>query len=88
MQASRKYQTIITDLMAKIVEEEDESINKAAELLADCYAEDRLIHVFGAGGHSAIGAMEIFWRAGGLTKINAMFPVGTNIISASITFTL
>jgi len=85
MTASQKYGTIINGIINKILEQEAGHIDEAAELLADCYAADRLIHVFGAGGHSAIGAMEIFWRAGGLTKINAMFPVGTNIITAGPT---
>ncbi|MDD3694388.1 MAG: sugar isomerase domain-containing protein [Lentisphaeria bacterium] len=79
------YQVILSDLMQKILLEESENLGAAAELLAQCYAEDRLIHVFGAGGHSAVAAMEIFWRAGGLTKINAMFPSGTNILSAQPT---
>ena len=29
--------------------------------------------------------MEIFWRAGGLAQVNAMFPSGTNIVSAAPT---
>ncbi len=77
-----QYQLALNEITAKILAEERKAIDQAAELLAGCYAQDRLIHVFGAGGHSAIGAMEVFWRAGGLTRINAMFPVGTNIITA------
>lgn len=76
------YTAIIHQIVDDIATKEATAIAKASDILAAAYAEDRLIHVFGAGGHSAIGAMEIFWRAGGLTKINAMFPVGTNIITA------
>jgi len=43
--------------------------------------EGRLINILGAGGHSAIAAMEIFWRAGGLVQVNAMFPPGSNIVT-------
>ena len=82
MDLLESYQMTLSNIMSQVMEQERENINNAGELLAACYAEDRLIHVFGAGGHSAIGAMEVFWRAGGLTKINAMFPVGTNIITA------
>ncbi len=85
MELIQEYREIISQILMKITDEEAENINKASDILSDCYAEDRLIHIFGAGGHSAIGAMEIFWRAGGLTKINAMFPAGTNIISANPT---
>jgi len=80
-----EYQTKINEIINNIVSNEARNIDKAGDLLAEAYAEDRLIHIFGAGGHSAIGAMEIFWRAGGLTKVNAMFPAGTNIISANPT---
>ncbi|MFA6929339.1 MAG: sugar isomerase domain-containing protein [Lentisphaeria bacterium] len=79
------YQETLTGIMKTILEQEKSNISLASDLLAECYAEDRLIHIFGAGGHSAIAAMEVFWRAGGLTKINAMFPAGTNIISANPT---
>ncbi len=85
MSLVKEYQSIICDILGKISDEEAENIDKASDILAECYAEDKLIHIFGAGGHSAIAAMEIFWRAGGLTKINAMFPAGTNIITANPT---
>lgn len=71
--------------MNVIAVEEEENILQAADVLSDKVQEGRLINVFGAGGHSAIAAMEIFWRAGGLAQINAMFPVGTNIITAQPT---
>lgn len=80
-----EYTAIVTDLMKVIAEEEEQNILKAAEMLSDKVIAGKLINVFGAGGHSAIAAMEIFWRAGGLAQVNAMFPVGTNIISAGPT---
>lgn len=77
-----EYTTEVTSLMQTIAKEEEENILKAAELLSDKVVEGRLINIFGAGGHSAIAAMEIFWRAGGLAQVNGMFPAGTNIVSA------
>jgi len=57
--------------------------------LPRCFSDhvlaDRLINIYGAGGHSAIAAMEIFWRAGGIAQVNAMFPAGTNFVSANPT---
>ena len=85
MDLVQEYQSNINAILNNIVEKEVQSINKASDLLSKAYVEDRLIHVFGAGGHSSIAAMEIFWRAGGLTRINAMFPVGTNIITSNPT---
>ena len=77
-----EYTSKLTGLLQTIAEEEEANILKAADLLSDKVVEGRLINIFGAGGHSAIAAMEIFWRAGGLAQINAMFPAGTNIVSA------
>ncbi|HBE03838.1 MAG: hypothetical protein A2096_00240 [Spirochaetes bacterium GWF1_41_5] len=85
MDILNEYYEKINSILKDIMAQEQEPINSAAEVLSALYLEDRFIHIFGAGGHSAIGAMEIFWRAGGLTKINAMFPAGTNIISANPT---
>lgn len=79
------YTDEVTSLLRTIAETEEPAMVAAAELLADKVLEGRLINIFGAGGHSAIAAMEIFWRAGGLAQINAMFPAGTNIISAQPT---
>ena len=69
-----EYTDEVTKLMKVIAEEEEENILKAAEILSDKVVEGRLINIFGAGGHSAIAAMEIFWRAGGLAQVNGMFP--------------
>lgn len=79
------YTGTVTGLMQTIAKEEESAILKAADLLSDKVVEGRLINIFGAGGHSAIAAMEIFWRAGGLAQVNAMFPAGTNIVSAEPT---
>lgn len=81
----KQYHAKVGEILDAIVSNEEASIDKASDVLSRAYADDRLIHIFGAGGHSAIGAMEIFWRAGGLTKVNALFPCGTNIITANPT---
>jgi len=78
----KEYTVQITGLLETIAEQECRNMRLAADLLSDKVLAGRLINIFGAGGHSAIAAMEIFWRAGGLAQINAMFPAGTNIVSA------
>jgi uncharacterized phosphosugar-binding protein len=40
---------------------------------------DRLIHVYGVGGHSYVGSEEFFWRAGGLANINPMFEASLSL---------
>lgn len=79
---TKQYTGKICALLETIAARENRKILRAAELLSDKVVEGRLINIFGAGGHSAIAAMEVFWRAGGLAQVNAMFPAGTNIVSA------
>jgi uncharacterized phosphosugar-binding protein len=63
-------------LLARIAAEERESIARAAAAIADRIAEDRLIYVIGPGGHSQIGAEEVFSRAGGLACIVSFIDDG------------
>ena len=63
-------------LIAQIAAEEGEAIVKAGVAVADRIAEDRLIYVIGPGGHSQIGAEEVFSRAGGLACIVSFIDQG------------
>jgi uncharacterized phosphosugar-binding protein len=49
---------------------------RAAVAVADRVADDRLVNVIGPGGHSSMGAEEIFYRAGGLACVNALLDDG------------
>lgn len=86
MKATTEYHLKIQEVIGAIADNEGESLAAAAEILSEAVIAGKLINVFGAGGHSAIGAMEIFWRAGGLVQVNAMFPPGTNIINSYPTY--
>jgi uncharacterized phosphosugar-binding protein len=65
-----------TALLARIAAEEGDAIVRAGALLADRIAEDRLIYVIGPGGHSQIGAEELFSRAGGLACVVSFLDDG------------
>ena len=65
-----------TALIGQIAEEEGEAIVRAGLAVADRIAEDRLIYVIGPGGHSQIGAEEVFSRAGGLACIVSFIDDG------------
>ena len=41
-------------------------------MIADHVEKDKLVYIWGPGGHSNLGAMEIFFRAGGLMHVSAM----------------
>lgn len=74
-----QYRSVVEMLHRKIVDEEFEALQKAANLMVDAIAEDRLIHVVGTGGHSFLSAEEMFCRAGGLANINPIFEQGLAI---------
>lgn len=78
--SSKAYLDAITSCLAAIEREEQESIDKAATLLAKAVAEGRLINVIGPGGHSNMAVEEVFWRSGGLAPVNALLDAGTNVI--------
>jgi uncharacterized phosphosugar-binding protein len=49
------------------------NLAKAGEMIADAYAQDRLIHVYGGGGHTVMMVCEMFFRAGGLANVNPIY---------------
>ena len=82
-------QGLLTDLyydeILKIINEiratERENILKAARMIADQVKQDKLVYVFGPGGHSNLAAMEVFFRAGGLMHISAILNQETMLSS-------
>ncbi|NLJ25683.1 MAG: SIS domain-containing protein [Firmicutes bacterium] len=74
---SRFYLETIVSVLERIEEEQQESIDKAATILADAVAENKLINVIGPGGHSNLAAEEVLWRAGGLAPVNPILDPGT-----------
>jgi uncharacterized phosphosugar-binding protein len=81
---SADYLDDIQRLLTTILEEERDALDRAAEKLADQIAADRLIHVFGPGGHSNLAAQEIFFRAGGLMHVSAILDEGTLLSNGAL----
>jgi uncharacterized phosphosugar-binding protein len=63
-------------ILDRIAAEEAPAIQRAAHVIADRIAQDRLIYAIGPGGHSQIGAEEVFSRAGGLACIVSFLDDG------------
>jgi uncharacterized phosphosugar-binding protein len=63
-------------ILDRLGDEEADAIMKAGAAIADRVAADRLIYVIGPGGHSQIGAEEVFSRAGGLAAIYSFIDDG------------
>lgn len=74
-----RYFKVVTDLLNEVYIRERGSIEKAAKILADAIEEGRLIHIFGTGGHSYMGAEEFFYRAGGLIPVNPILDPGVSL---------
>lgn len=72
----QSYLEQVSALIARIAAEEGEAILRGGAAIADRIAEDRLIYVIGPGGHSQIGAEEVFSRAGGLACIRSFIDQG------------
>jgi uncharacterized phosphosugar-binding protein len=71
------YLRLVTALMQQVLDEEGDAVERAAEVLAQQIAADRLVHVYGPGGHSNLASQEIFFRAGGLMHVSAILDEGT-----------
>ena len=78
------YLDEIINVLNEIKNTEQKNILKAAEMVAEQVKKDRLIYVFGPGGHSNLAAMEIFYRAGGLLHINAMLDQETMLSAGAL----
>ncbi|MEM7445870.1 MAG: SIS domain-containing protein, partial [Pseudomonadota bacterium] len=80
----QEYFGAVQDLMQRVLTEEAKALDEAADILADEIAADRLIHVFGPGGHSNLATQEVFFRAGGLMHIDAILDEGTMLANGAL----
>ncbi len=85
---SRRFFFGIHGLLDSLFRDEEKNILRAANMLAAQIRDDRLIHVFGVGGHSVIGCEEFFCRAGGLACINPIFEASLQLSSGGMKSTM
>lgn len=78
------YLAAVTGIMSRILAEEPAAIEAAADVLAEQIRADRLVHVYGPGGHSNLASQEVFFRAGGLMHISAILDEGTLLSSGAL----
>lgn len=84
MKSVEMYYKKVKECIDAIVNNEQENINNAAELLVEAIKKDQLIHVIGTGGHSSMAGEEMLWRAGGLVPINPLLEQGYNLAHGAI----
>jgi len=71
-------------IMQRILGEERDGLDRAAARLADQIAADRLVYIFGPGGHSNLASQEVFFRAGGLMHVSAILDEGTLLSNGAL----
>jgi uncharacterized phosphosugar-binding protein len=87
-QAGTTYFKALVGLLEQIHQDEQANIARGAQLMTQALAEDRLIHVIGTGGHSVIGAEEMFYRAGSLAAVNAILDPGFLLANGALRSTM
>ena len=70
----------------EVMEKQGENIKKAAALMADAIEADKLISVYGGGGHTTLVMGEMFFRAGGLANINPIMETGLSVFNQSLKY--
>jgi len=79
------YKSIIENLEL-VNSTQAENIAAAGKLMADAIAEDRLISVYGGGGHTTLPVGEMFFRAGGLSCINPIMETGLSVFNQALKY--
>lgn len=54
--------------------------------MADAIENDRLISVYGGGGHTTLVMGEMFFRAGGLSNINPIMETGLSVFNQALKY--
>lgn len=78
-----RYYDAVIGHINELYEEKDE-IKKVARVLADHIKEDKLVYIWGPGGHSNLAAQEVFFRAGGLMHMSAILDGGTLLSNGAL----
>ncbi len=80
----RKYLDTAIDLLKRIRDEEMDSIEQAARLMADAIQSGQRIFAFGCT-HSSLPVQDIVYRAGGLMLVNPIFGPGITALDVKPT---
>lgn len=80
------YLPKVIELLTRVEEEQHDNLMKAAELMAQAIKEDRLINVYGGGGHTTLAVGEMFFRAGGLSNINPIVENGLTVFNQALKY--
>ncbi len=80
------YFKAVVENMEKVNETQGENIRVAAALMFEAIKNDRLISVYGGGGHTTLPVGEMFFRAGGLANINPVMETGLSVFNQALKY--
>ncbi len=86
MSDSFGYLDTVTNILRQVEMTQADNIKAAAKLMVDAIAHDRLIHVYGGGGHTTLPVGEMFFRAGGLACINPVMETGLSVFNQALKY--
>ena len=70
----------------QVLDNQAENIQRAAKLMADAIAEDKLIHIYAGGGHTTLAMGEMFFRAGGLANIDPLMETALSVFNQALKY--
>ena len=80
------YLPTVIENLNRVENEQYDNIIKAAELMRDAIKNDRLINVYGGGGHTTLPVGEMFFRSGGLANINPIMATGLSVFNQALNY--
>ncbi len=72
--------------ISRVMNEQADNIRKAACLMTNAIEQDKLISVYGGGGHTTLVMGEMFFRAGGLSNINPIMETGLSVFNQALKY--
>ena len=69
-----------------VMEREADNLRRAGAMMADAVEADKLINVYGGGGHTTLVMGEMFFRAGGLANINPIMETGLSVFNQALKY--
>ncbi len=80
------YYEKLLENFRQVNETQEENIRAAGALMTEAIRNDRLISVYGGGGHTTLCMGEMFFRAGGLSNINPIMETGLSVFNQALKY--
>lgn len=80
----KRYHNYISTMLEQVIDANQAVLPEVINETSRRVVEDKLIYVYGPGGHANIASQEAFFRAGGLMNIAAILDEGTMLSSGAL----